>query len=102
MTVEAVGNAIITEMNMSFSVGKLAQGNCAFLGTGPLVDPNEDEVPDVPTIPGAPILPPSSDAETDPIFSASPAATITEDMIAEWNQISDINSVLDDINGEVI
>lgn len=40
--------------------------------------------------------------ETDPIFSASPAATITEEMIAEWNQIGDINSVLDAINGEVI
>jgi hypothetical protein len=41
-------------------------------------------------------------AETDPIFLASPAATITEEMIAEWNQIGDINSVLDAINGEVI
>jgi hypothetical protein len=47
-------------------------------------------------------LPPSSGDETDPIFTASPAATITEEMIAEWNQIGDINSVLDAINGEVI
>lgn len=68
VTVEAAGNAIITEMNMSFGVGKLAQGNCAFLGTGPLVDPNEDEVPDVPTIPGAPILPPSSGGSTTSAF----------------------------------
>lgn len=36
-------------------------------------------------------------AETDPIFSASPAATITDEKIAEWNDKQDAISDLDTI-----
>ncbi|MEE1004877.1 MAG: phage tail tube protein [Bacteroidaceae bacterium] len=49
-----IGDAIITEANMSFATSKLAQGNFSFLGNGPLQDPSN---PETPNIPNAPILP---------------------------------------------
>lgn len=59
-TIELKGVAILTECQITATIGNLVQGSFRFVGTGPVVDPNDTSSPDLPNIPSAPILPPSS------------------------------------------
>lgn len=53
-TVELKGWAILTECQITSTIGNLVQGSFRFVGTGPLVDPTD---PDAPNIPSAPQIP---------------------------------------------
>jgi predicted secreted protein len=66
-TIELKGVAILTECQITATIGNLVQGSFRFVGTGAVVDPNDNSSPDLPNIPSAPIIPPSSgDGECSP------------------------------------